>query len=333
MFVRCWFILFIHLIDKVSLQDPAEIIGGVGGSVILPCSYKERVLNTEEINVFWRYNNSVVVIDIEKGIPLTKEQDAMFKDRIDSFPSDYKKGNFSIRLEHLSFTSIGEFSCFIQNVDKEYKLRLQVRDDEDHTASHLSVDVVSSRRECNKHSNTNHQILQCFILRTYSSTNEGAKYENSIFKLKYSVKTNSHLFIRNISTDELGVYYCVKTSEPLKFSNGTKIYISYLVHRNQTESNDAPQHETRWRNLIITSVLFNVLLIIAVIGLVKCCLDATRRSKNTSEKPQSTTAAQNTNDLQYAEVDFSKRSRKNRPCPRPDQDQTTYSLLQPVKTV
>ncbi len=34
----------------------------------------------------------------------------------------------------------------------------------------------------------------------------------------------------------------------------------------------------------------------AVSGLVKCCLDATRRSQNTSEKPQSTTAAQNTND-------------------------------------
>ncbi len=64
------------------------------------------------------------------------------------------------------------------------------------------------------------------ILRTYSSTYEGAEYENSIFKLKYSVKTNSRLFIRNISTDELGVYYCVKTSEPQKFSNATKIYIS-----------------------------------------------------------------------------------------------------------
>ncbi|KAF4097904.1 hypothetical protein G5714_021912 [Onychostoma macrolepis] len=68
-----------------------------------------------------------------------------------------------------------------------------------------------------------------FILRTYSSTYEGAEYENSIFKLKYSVKTNSHLFIRNISTDELGVYYCVKTSEPQKFSNGTKIYINGLI--------------------------------------------------------------------------------------------------------
>ncbi|XP_016326355.1 uncharacterized protein LOC107676346 [Sinocyclocheilus anshuiensis] len=169
-----------------------------------------------------------------------------------------------------------------------------------------------------------------FILRTYSSTYEGAKYENSISEDKYSVKTNSRLFIRNITTDELGVYYCVKTSEPLKFSNGTNVYISDSVHRNETESHDAPQHETPWRNLTITSVLFNVLLIIAVIGLVKSCLDATRRSKNTSEKPQSTTAAQNTNDPQYADIDFSKLSRRNRPCPGPDQDQTTYSLLQPT---
>ncbi|XP_016122029.1 immunoglobulin iota chain-like, partial [Sinocyclocheilus grahami] len=63
-----------------------------------------------------------------------------------------------------------------------------------------------------------------FILRTYSSTYEGAEYENIIFTHKYSVKTNSRLFIRNITTDELGVHYCVKASEPLKFSNGTKIY-------------------------------------------------------------------------------------------------------------
>ncbi len=64
------------------------------------------------------------------------------------------------------------------------------------------------------------------ILRTHDRTYEGAEYENSIFEDKYSVKTNSHLFIRNISSDELGVYYCVKSSEPLKFSNGTKIYIN-----------------------------------------------------------------------------------------------------------
>ncbi|XP_056116911.1 uncharacterized protein LOC130094592 [Rhinichthys klamathensis goyatoka] len=130
------------------------------------------------------------------------------------------------------------------------------------------------------------------ILRTFSRTVEGGgEYENSIFIHKYSVKTNSRLFIKNITIDELGVYYCVKTSEPLKFNNGTKIYISDSVHRNQTD--DAPQHQIPWRNMtIIISVLLNVLLIIALIGVVKNCRHATRTSKNSSEKPPSTTAAQ-----------------------------------------
>ncbi|XP_043079443.1 uncharacterized protein LOC122327852 [Puntigrus tetrazona] len=165
------------------------------------------------------------------------------------------------------------------------------------------------------------------ILRTFSSTSEDPEYKNDIFEPKYSVKTNSRLWIRNISTDESGVYYCVKTSEPLKFSNGTRIYINDSVPENQRDCDDDPHHETQWRNLAITSVLINGILIIAVIGLAKVYLDVTKRSKKTSEKPE------NINDLQYAEVDFSKRSRRTRPCPRPDQDQTTYSLLQPVKTV
>ncbi|XP_052395679.1 uncharacterized protein LOC127943344 isoform X10 [Carassius gibelio] len=134
------------------------------------------------------------------------------------------------------------------------------------------------------------------ILRTYSSTYEGAKYENSIFEDKYSVKTNSRLFIRNISADELGVYYCVKTSETQKFSNGTKIYIS--------DQNAAPEQETPWRNLtIITSVLLNVLLIIALIGLVKSKTDATGKCKNYS------------NNLQCAEIDFSMCAGNIRSCP------------------
>ncbi|XP_050959155.1 uncharacterized protein LOC127160560 [Labeo rohita] len=169
-----------------------------------------------------------------------------------------------------------------------------------------------------------------FILRTFDSTYEGAEYENSIFEDKYSVKTNSRLFIRNISTDELGVYYCVKTSEPQKFSNGTKIYISESVQRNQTlecKQNDASQHNKSWRNLmiiIISSALLNVLLTITLIGLVTRYLHATRKCKN---NPQTTTAAQYSEDTQYAEIDHPIRPRESRPC----QDQTTYSLLQPKK--
>ncbi|KAL1251024.1 hypothetical protein QQF64_018820 [Cirrhinus molitorella] len=130
--IWCFIYLFLDLTGKVSLQDPVEIIGGVRGSVILPCSYNEKELKPEEMNVFWRYNNSMVVYNIEKGAPAIERQNAMFTNRIESFPSEYAMGNFSIRLNHLNFTDAGQFSCFIipHNYEehKEHKLTLLVKD-------------------------------------------------------------------------------------------------------------------------------------------------------------------------------------------------------------
>ncbi|XP_050951381.1 V-set domain-containing T-cell activation inhibitor 1-like [Labeo rohita] len=124
----CWFIyLILHLIDKASLQDPPDILGVVGGSVILSCSYQERVLKPEEINVFWRYNENIIVYNIEKGIPSTKGQNGMFQQRIKSFRSEYPNGNFSLRLSNLKLTDKGQFSCSIPGVFTKHKVRLLVR--------------------------------------------------------------------------------------------------------------------------------------------------------------------------------------------------------------
>ncbi|KAK2907194.1 hypothetical protein Q8A67_006179 [Cirrhinus molitorella] len=362
MFMRCWVIyLFLHLIDKVSLQSQDETVYGVvGGFVILPCSYKERELKPDEINVFWRYNDRENVCDIEKGNFSTKKQDPLFKDRIESVSSEYGNGDFSIRLKHLKLTDNGMFSCFFETTKI---LKLQVNETaaaptvnptsssmKAHPAATVTLLIFVGLKKClndhdmeDIHLNQTMKIIQRYIflliwyqatesltniavtlgadvniscdldieeiywyklklpdppvliLRTYSSTYEGAEYKNSIFKDKYSVKTNSRLFIRNISTDELGVYYCVKTSEPRKFSNGTKIYISDSVQQNQTESDDAQQHQAPWRTVTITSVLLNVLLIIALIGMVKRYI--TGRSKQY-------TAAQNSNNPKCVEVDL-----------------------------
>ncbi|CAM4654469.1 unnamed protein product [Leuciscus chuanchicus] len=160
------------------------------------------------------------------------------------------------------------------------------------------------------------------ILRTYDSTVERCKYENSIFEHKYSVKTNSRLFIKNITIDELGVYYCVKTSEPLKFNNGTKIYISEFVHRNQTpesESHDAPQQQKSWRDLtiiIITSVLLSASVITAIIGLVKICSNSACKESNGGDVKE----------MQFAETVLLKHLRGSRFC----QTECSFSLLHSI---
>lgn len=125
MFVRCWVIhlLFLNLIDKGSLQ----VTGFVGDSVLIPCSYQDRELKPEQINVFWRYNANKNVYDIEKGKPSTKKQNPMFKGRITSFLQEHKNGNFSLLLSNLMVTDAGQFSCDIPDVKMESKLMLHVK--------------------------------------------------------------------------------------------------------------------------------------------------------------------------------------------------------------
>ncbi len=61
------------------------------------------------------------------------------------------------------------------------------------------------------------------ILRTFPTT---PHYYNNRFKHKYSVQRKLNLFINNVTVDELGVYYCLTTDIPPKYSNGTRLHFT-----------------------------------------------------------------------------------------------------------
>ncbi|KAF5896072.1 uncharacterized protein DAT39_014208, partial [Clarias magur] len=75
-----------------------------------------------------------------------------------------------------------------------------------------------------------------FILRTYSSQSKSAEYSNKTFSKTFSLQYNSSLFIHNIGTNELGVYYCSQTALPYGISRGIRLYI-------QTRTTDTPYTE------------------------------------------------------------------------------------------
>jgi len=60
------------------------------------------------------------------------------------------------------------------------------------------------------------------ILCTFSTPH----YFNNRFRHKYSVQRNPHLFINNVTIDDLGLYYCLTKDVPPKYSDGTRIHIS-----------------------------------------------------------------------------------------------------------
>ncbi|XP_053532728.1 CD276 antigen homolog isoform X2 [Ictalurus punctatus] len=97
------------VIDKVSMQS-VTVEADIGGSVILPCS-----VGRYEKDVFWRNENSKSVYDIITGEVDFHDQDAVYRDRVDSFPSEFAKGNYSIRLRNVKPTDPGPYSCHIPN--------------------------------------------------------------------------------------------------------------------------------------------------------------------------------------------------------------------------
>ncbi|KAL1247051.1 hypothetical protein QQF64_034420 [Cirrhinus molitorella] len=120
------------------------------------------------------------------------------------------------------------------------------------------------------------------ILRLFS-TSPTPFYYDAHFRSKYSVQPKHRLFIRNVTTDELGFYYCMTTEAPPKFSNGTRLHITEPIkfpeYQNHTvkyiEQNDAvvnyiDQTEKPWMIVIVISGLMHGVLVFVVIGCV-CC--------------------------------------------------------------
>ncbi len=88
---------------SVCLQVTVEAV--IGGSVVLPCSFTKDDYKLQDIDVSWRHNGSKIVYDIIPHSTSPVTQDPEYKNRTETFPQEYLKGNVSIKLIKLNFTS------------------------------------------------------------------------------------------------------------------------------------------------------------------------------------------------------------------------------------
>ncbi|KAM9431924.1 myelin-oligodendrocyte glycoprotein-like [Clarias gariepinus] len=112
------FFTFLLLIHKVSMQSSTQHVKGVkGDTVVLPCVHSSNLQK-----VYWRYKDSTVVCDINNGA-ISDDQDAAYKGRIEIFPSEIQKGNFSIRLKNVTEADEGTYTCRAPN---RFQLNVQL---------------------------------------------------------------------------------------------------------------------------------------------------------------------------------------------------------------
>ncbi|KAK7137222.1 hypothetical protein R3I93_017332 [Phoxinus phoxinus] len=126
--IGCRFIcVFAVLINKVSLQETVHREAVIGGSVLLPCSSTEHDQKLQDIDVSWRHNDSEIVYDIVKGEDFVVDQDPRYKNRVETFPLEYERGNFSIKLNNLNYTDAGEYSCLITPSNEQKNVVLIIK--------------------------------------------------------------------------------------------------------------------------------------------------------------------------------------------------------------
>ncbi|TRY87966.1 hypothetical protein DNTS_022783 [Danionella cerebrum] len=171
------------------------------------------------------------------------------------------------------------------------------------------------------------------ILGSFSSEEESPHYFNKSFRSKYSVQFKHRLVINNISADELGVYFCMSTRSPPKFSNSSRIYLnitdthqrnSFMCSNHTQNQGDGNQKEC-WI-ITATSAAMNGFFLFVIIGLVKVFVLGDRRSGDDPGKRNAgvqQTEVQDEDQLQYAAVDFSVSGKKI----RSSQEQSTYAML------
>ncbi|ROL55442.1 V-set domain-containing T-cell activation inhibitor 1 [Anabarilius grahami] len=99
----------------------------ISGSVDLPCSSIEHEHKLQDINVSWRHNGSEIVYDIINGEDSVEQQHPRYKNRTKTFPDEYRRGNFSIKLHNLTHDDAGEFSCFITYSDELQTVQLIIK--------------------------------------------------------------------------------------------------------------------------------------------------------------------------------------------------------------
>ncbi|KAM9431919.1 uncharacterized protein Hap1MRO34_002933 isoform 1-T5 [Clarias gariepinus] len=167
-----------------------------------------------------------------------------------------------------------------------------------------------------------------FILRSFESSIHEPEYSHSAFSKTFSLQYNSSLFIHNISTNELGVYYCIKTqtTSPPDISRGIRLYIQNHSAENQTctpKTKQAVKETSLWTIFIISVILNCVLAGIITAFLVLHCKKPLRAQ---AQPPvPGVLPHQDIANPVYSEVQH---TMTTRPVKKSDHN-STYALLRP----
>ncbi|XP_056614471.1 V-set domain-containing T-cell activation inhibitor 1-like [Triplophysa dalaica] len=146
MIIGCWFIGVFVLLKNVCTADTVysddKVEGVIGHNASLPCASNINDHNLQDINVLWRHNGSTNVLAIINGEASLDYQKPKYKYRTQTFPDNYKDGNFTLKLNNLTHTDAGMYQCYITHSSELVTLQLLLNESPEEKSS----DVEGGKR-------------------------------------------------------------------------------------------------------------------------------------------------------------------------------------------
>uniref|UniRef100_A0A671TCT5 Ig-like domain-containing protein n=1 Tax=Sinocyclocheilus anshuiensis TaxID=1608454 RepID=A0A671TCT5_9TELE len=124
---------FFSKVSLISVCLQVTVEGFIGGSVVLPCSSTEHDLKLQEVDVSWRHNGSKNVCDLIPHSNSIETQDPRYRNRAETFPQEYERRNFSIKLSGLTHADAGKYICLITPSDEQETVELIINEKENKT--------------------------------------------------------------------------------------------------------------------------------------------------------------------------------------------------------
>ncbi|KAF4097863.1 hypothetical protein G5714_021871 [Onychostoma macrolepis] len=260
------------LINKVSLEVTVEAV--IGGFVVLPCSSTKHHLKPQDIEVFWRHNDSKIVFDIIKG-KHSETQDPQYKNRVEPFTN--LRRNYSIKLTDLTQADAGKYICYITPSNEQETVQMIIKEstaetgnkssDQENQGEDSGADNVGKSGpllwDINVHWRQNgSKIVYDIVEGKDSIAEQNQRYKNraETFPEEYE-GGNFSLKITSLTHADAGKYNCLITP-----SDEQKT-VELIIKENEREKTDNEWLSLYW---VYIAVLLIVLLIACFITYL-CC--------------------------------------------------------------
>ncbi|KAG7315434.1 hypothetical protein KOW79_021522 [Hemibagrus wyckioides] len=109
------------LMHNVLVQSTETREAFISDTVILPCSIDPTAAGGD---VIWRDEEEKTVADIIMGKGDFSDQHPEYRGRVQTFPNEIAKGNFSIVLSNVNTTDSGIYTCYAPKPVQRVELRV-----------------------------------------------------------------------------------------------------------------------------------------------------------------------------------------------------------------